>query len=104
MHIVGRTGTGTSQKITFDVAVIRISDSKGWLLQNQTKEFTSSSVTEAPAISISTMTNSKIATLAGLNGYKVYLIVKRTTEYGNFDTVYLKTVNVIRVYPNPYTP
>jgi len=105
--------------VTFNVAVIKnggSEDGKGWLSgQNgvfstatnnpaYTRTYTQSIVSH-DRIPISTLTNGKITTAAGLSGYKVYVIV-RTAENIISNAELNGSVyggrNVITVYPKPY--
>jgi len=103
LRIFGLSGTGTLQTITFDVAVIK-ANGEGWLLQNQDRSFTSMSAIEVPVISISGMTG-----LNDFTGCNLYIIVRSTSPYiapprgPDFNHTTMNTMNVIRVYPNPYS-
>jgi hypothetical protein len=112
VHVFGSDGTGLASSITFDIAVIR-SDGKGWFNPG-----TSTSIpggftpVEISPITISSITNEKINNVSGLisGGYKVYAIVRSSTRFtgdgvSDLNThVFLKTINVIRIYPDAETP
>jgi hypothetical protein len=107
--------TTTGITITFNVAVIRISDGYGWIygpdtdyatdpdLENVVKE-TYNYVSDVRTISISNLTNGTVSDVTGLGTeYKVYIIVRMTdgkTAAGDFNTSY-GTRNVITVHPEP---
>jgi hypothetical protein len=112
-------GTAFGITITFNVAVIRISDGYGWIygpdidyatnpdLENVVKE-TYENVSDVRTISISDLTNGIVSDVTGLGngittGYKVYIIVRMTNSYpavGDFNTV-VKSSKVIAVHPEP---
>jgi hypothetical protein len=112
-------GTGFGVTITFNVAVIRISDGYGWMygtqidtatispLDNVVKEVYNN-VSDVRTISISDLTNGVVSNVTGLGdgittGYKVYIIVRMTdgkTVAGDFNTSD-GTRNVIAVHPEP---
>jgi len=107
INIYGCSTGGLPTSFTFDIAVIG-SENKGWFTAGSSKSipggFTPVEVT--PSITISSITNGEKNNVSGLSGYKVYAIVKSSTRFTG-DSIsnlnaddYLKTVNVIRIYPD----
>jgi hypothetical protein len=109
--------TTTGITITFNVAVIRISDGYGWIYGPDTDYDTDPDLTgvvketynyesDVRTISISDLTNGTVSDVTGLGSeYKVYIIVRMTNGLTNFKDFSLSTVaanrNVIAVHPEP---
>jgi hypothetical protein len=112
------TGSTGGITITFNVAVIKISEGTGWIYGNETDDATGTPLTnvvketynnisDVRTISISDLTNRAFDDVTGLNtdGYNVYIIVRSTNSYasfmsGDFNTL-VSTRNVIAVHPEP---